>query len=253
MSLQNDPHLSGTQRQHVLAVCVSLAAVLVAGCSAGSPVFDYQGAKDANAESTTQSTSENPGIGAGTAESAETTQTESSTADTTGGSEQVDNGQAGTGGEDTQITDGPIACGSIDLGERLSILELINETRATGRQCGSDWFAATTPVTWNDQLEAAAAVHSTDLATHDIFSHTGTDGSSVSDRATTQGYEWNRIGENIAAGQPSFQTAMQGWIDSPGHCRNLMQPDFSNVAIACVTDTNSSYGNYWTQVFGNEF
>lgn len=146
----------------------------------------------------------------------------------------------------------PVACGPIDRGERLQMLELVNDTRATARQCGNDWYPATGTLSWDDRLEAAASIHSNDLATHDIFSHTGTDGSSISDRVTTQGYRWNRIGENIAAGQRSFATAMQGWINSPRHCRNIMQPDYTNIGIACVNQESIEYGTYWTQVFGNE-
>ncbi len=235
---------SYASRRAGIAAGLSMAAILGAGCSASSPVFDNQASTDAN----TSGTAAGPEIGAAADQNNSVQAAPAHTANSTDAG-TADNESLATGSISASQT---VTCGAVDLEDRLSILELINETRATGRQCGSEWYPATTSLSWNDQLEAAAVVHSQDLATHDIFSHTGTDGSSVSDRATTQGYEWNLVGENIAAGQPSFRVAMQGWIDSPGHCRNLMQADYSDVAVACVTETDSSYGTYWTQVFGNE-
>ena len=150
------------------------------------------------------------------------------------------------------IAEGPIACGPIDLSARLSILELVNESRAAGQFCANEWFPAADPLSWDDRLEQAAIRHSNDMATYDVFSHTGTDGSSVSDRASDAGFRWNRIGENIAAGQRSAEQAIQGWLDSPGHCRNIMQPAFTRMSVACEVNSNTQFGNYWTQVLGNE-
>ncbi len=42
---------------------------------------------------------------------------------------------------------------------------------------------------------------------------------------------------------------MQGWIDSPGHCANLMSPTFTEMGIAFVVERKSEPGIYWTQVF----
>jgi uncharacterized protein YkwD len=43
---------------------------------------------------------------------------------------------------------------------------------------------------------------------------------------------------------------MQGWIDSPGHCANLMAPIFTELGAAGYTNPDSTYGTYWTQAFG---
>ena len=53
----------------------------------------------------------------------------------------------------------------------------------------------------DDRLRAAARAHAMDMAQNDFFSHTGSGGSSVADRATATGYLWTTVGENIAAGQ----------------------------------------------------
>ena len=133
------------------------------------------------------------------------------------------------------------------------MLDLINTARAEARSCGTEFFAATSPLAWNTQLLAAARTHSEDMAQHNFFSHTGSDGSNVGDRATAAGFTWQRIGENIAAGQTSAESAVNGWIDSPGHCRNLMNPNFTEVSVACVENSDSDYNRYWTNVLGTPF
>jgi uncharacterized protein YkwD len=88
------------------------------------------------------------------------------------------------------------------------------------------------------------------MARYDYFSHTGRDGSTVDSRATRAGYRWRAIGENIAAGQMDADAAVRGWINSPGHCANIMSPAFREMGAAFVVNTQSSQGIYWTQVFG---
>lgn len=129
---------------------------------------------------------------------------------------------------------------------RQETLKLTNSYRATGRYCGSTWYAASKPVAWNKQLKLAAAGHSRDMATHNFFSHTGSDGSSMGDRITDAGYHWSAAGENIAAGYSDVASVMKGWIDSPGHCANIMSARYVDVGLACSESANSQYHTYWT-------
>ncbi|HEX5686371.1 MAG TPA: CAP domain-containing protein [Ideonella sp.] len=131
---------------------------------------------------------------------------------------------------------------------RQEFLKLTNSYRATGRYCGSTWYGATTPVAWSRELKRAANRHSRDMATNDFFSHTGSDGSSVGDRVSDTGYRWSAVGENIAAGYDSVASVMKGWIDSPGHCANIMSPRYRDLGVACAESANSQYGSYWTMV-----
>lgn len=130
------------------------------------------------------------------------------------------------------------------------ILALVNEARARPRRCGAESFAATRPLRWSNTLQEAAAGHAADMARHSYFSHTGRDGSTVDDRASRAGYAWRAIGENIAAGQMQADAAVQGWLNSPGHCANLMAPAYTEMGAAFAVNTNSSAGIYWVQVFG---
>ncbi|QAU35918.1 CAP domain-containing protein [Janthinobacterium sp. 17J80-10] len=126
------------------------------------------------------------------------------------------------------------------------LLTRINEIRASARACGSLTYAAAPPVKWNDKLFNAAAGHSADMAAKNYFSHTSLDGRSFSQRITNAGYAWLAAGENIAAGQTSVAQVMTAWVNSPGHCANLMSKNFTEVGVACVKNDASSYRNYWT-------
>jgi uncharacterized protein YkwD len=130
-----------------------------------------------------------------------------------------------------------------------AILQRVNEARAVSRRCGDQVFAAAPPLAWNAPLAAAALAHSRDMAEQRYFSHQGKDGSDAGERAHRAGYQWRRIGENIASGQQSPEEAVAGWLSSPGHCANLMNPGFTDMgaAYAFKAERRSAV---WTQVFG---
>jgi uncharacterized protein YkwD len=131
------------------------------------------------------------------------------------------------------------------------MLEAVNAFRTQPRTCGDrGTFPAVQPLTWNCSLKTAALDHSADMAGNNFFSHTGSDGSSAGTRMTRAGYRWQAWGENIAAGASSVSRVMQMWIDSPGHCANLMSGSFTNLGAASYYNASSTYGIYWTQVFG---
>lgn len=130
------------------------------------------------------------------------------------------------------------------------VLALVNEARSRPQRCGTQVFAAVPPLRLNPALYGLASAHAADMARYDYFSHTGRDGSTVDSRATRAGYRWRAIGENIAAGQVDADAAVRGWINSPGHCANIMSPAFSEMGAAFVVNTQSSQGIYWAQVFG---
>jgi uncharacterized protein YkwD len=131
------------------------------------------------------------------------------------------------------------------------MLALVNRARATPRTCGTASFAAAPPLAWNDTLSAAALGHSRDMADKHYFNHKEPGGSDPATRATQAGYRWSRISENIAAGQRTVAEAVQGWLDSPGHCANIMNPAMTEMGAAfAVNPANENRTVYWTQMFG---
>lgn len=130
-----------------------------------------------------------------------------------------------------------------------AMLEYVNAARRQGRQCGSVFFPPVEPLVYNCPIQPAAAGHSRDMAENNFFSHVGSDGLRVGGRVTETGYEWSVVGENIAAGFDDVASVMKGWLDSPGHCQNIMDERFTGVSVVRVDSRTADYPNYWTQVF----
>lgn len=134
--------------------------------------------------------------------------------------------------------------------EGQQLLAQLNTARSQMRQCGAQHFAAAAPLRWNPSLADAAHSHSRAMANHNYFAHRDRDGRTPGDRAELAGYGGQRIGENIAAGRDAVADIVAGWLASPGHCANLMNPQFSELGAAYAVDPKSDAGIYWTALFG---
>jgi uncharacterized protein YkwD len=133
---------------------------------------------------------------------------------------------------------------------RQRALALVNEARSQGRKCGASAYGPAPALKVSALLDDAAQIHATDMATHDFFAHKGSDGSRPSDRITRVGYKWQAVAENIAAGYREIDPVVQGWLASPGHCANLMNPVYTQMGIAFALNPKSESGIYWSQTFG---
>ncbi|NEX63474.1 CAP domain-containing protein [Noviherbaspirillum sp. 17J57-3] len=131
------------------------------------------------------------------------------------------------------------------------MLARINQARASSRACGATTYQAAGPVTWNARLFDAAAAHAQDMAANNYFSHVSLDGTTFSQRITAAGYAWSAVGENIAAGQTTPAEVMAAWLASPGHCANIMNAAYTEVAVACVRNDASQYKWYWAMELGH--
>jgi uncharacterized protein YkwD len=129
------------------------------------------------------------------------------------------------------------------------MLTHVNDARSQARNCGNGYYPATTALSWHCTLEDVAYEHSRDMGDHNYFSHTGSDGLAPGDRVRNAGYDWSAVGENIAAGQQSIDTVMTTWLDSPGHCANIMYSLYTEVGAASYPVDGSDYSIYWTQIF----
>jgi uncharacterized protein YkwD len=136
--------------------------------------------------------------------------------------------------------------------EGQKLLETINTARAQPRQCGAQSFAATTPLAWNAMLATAAESHTRAMANNNFFDHKDRDGHTPGDRAELAGYVGGQIGENIAAGHDTVRRVVDGWLTSPAHCANLMNPQFHQLGAAYAVDPKSDAGIYWTAMFGTQ-
>jgi hypothetical protein len=157
--------------------------------------------------------------------------------------------------------------------EQTKYLKVINYARSIGRECKNNdgkvkeasrgSFSAVNPLTTNSDLFTAALEHSTDLAQSNTFSHTGSGtasdvtGSNLGhpstfiERIEANGYVgYTTIGENIAGGQDTIEDAVHAWLESPGHCANIMNGNYKEMGLAKYENPSSTYKIYWSNEFG---
>jgi len=90
------------------------------------------------------------------------------------------------------------------------------------------------------KLNCAAQMHSDDIGPDRLCQHEGTDGSSPWDRA--ERCETRAFGENVACGQDTPRKAVDAWIKSPGHFKNMMNEKFEFIGVGVNN-------NFWTNIF----
>ena len=148
--------------------------------------------------------------------------------------------------------------------DQQALLDAINKERSQSRTCGDrGTFPAVPALTWNPELYAAALEHVTDLAYSNTFSHDGSGTeyditgngtpSKFYERIVANGYsDYYSVGENIAGGQRSVEEVMDAWMESPGHCVNIMRSTYTEVGVAIIIKSDSMYQTYWGQNFGSK-
>ena len=129
------------------------------------------------------------------------------------------------------------------------VLILVNAARTQERKCGRQHFAPAAALKPSTVLAAAAAAHARDMAQHAELTHTGSDGSRPADRITRAGYNWRASGENVASGQRDADAVVAAWLESPGHCANIMEPNFTEMGVAFVEVPGANPSIYWAQSF----
>ena len=130
------------------------------------------------------------------------------------------------------------------------MLTEVNHYRSIGATCGDRSFGPAPALEMNPVLREAARLHSEDMGAQDYFSHTGLDGRSPGQRMRDVGYMGpGPMGENIALGASTAETATRGFMESPGHCEIIMNPAYRVIGIGYV-DSGSGARHYWTQNFG---
>ena len=119
------------------------------------------------------------------------------------------------------------------------VLELVNNERtARGLQ----------PLSLDGRLNDAAKAHSFNQSQFGTIFHIAPDGSGPGERLTAVGYAFSAWAENVAAGQRSAEEVVNAWMQSPGHCQNILNPAYVHLGVGHVV-TDTSYRNWWTQKF----
>ncbi len=103
-------------------------------------------------------------------------------------------------------------------------------------------------LSFDDELRTVARAHSDDMFARGYFSHYTPEGVSPFDRMEKAGIEFNFAGENLALA-PSTELAMQGLMNSPGHRKNILSPNFGKIGVGVID--GGVYGKMYSQEFTN--
>ena len=129
-------------------------------------------------------------------------------------------------------------------------LVLTNQRRAMGAVCGDRSFGPAAPLAMNAALRQAAREHSRDMGSRNYFDHTSLDGRSPDERMKAAGWSGRASGENIFGGPTTAAAVVDGWMKSPGHCENMMNPGYRVIGVGYAEVPGSQLRHYWTQDFG---
>jgi uncharacterized YkwD family protein/spore coat assembly protein SafA len=102
-------------------------------------------------------------------------------------------------------------------------------------------------VTFDWQLARVARYKSVDMRDKGYFSHTSPTYGSPFTMIKNFGISYTRASENIAAGQRTPEEVVQAWMNSPGHRKNILDPNVTRIGVGYAK--GGSYGHYWTQMF----
>lgn len=117
------------------------------------------------------------------------------------------------------------------------VFDLVNEIRVENGLAEFEY---------DDTLADVARAHSQDMIDRNFFDHYNPDGASPFDRMKAAGIRYTMAAENIAAGYPSPESVVEGWMNSPGHRANILS---GNKYLGVGLALGGGYGYYWTQCF----
>ncbi len=128
-----------------------------------------------------------------------------------------------------------------DPGFVTRVLDLTNRERQKG---------GLRPLALSSELNDAAQKYSQVMATSRCFEHNCGPVPNFADRIGQAGYGgWTALAENIAAGYPTPEAVVAGWMTSSGHRANILSPNYAEIGIGLVSG-GGEFGTYWTQEFG---
>ncbi len=165
-------------------------------------------------------------------------------------------GCGSSGGSDDSVPDVPY-CSPVSNWDpewvewEARVVKLMNQARAAGAVCGTNTMPSVGPLEVDPALRCAARVHSMDMAERGYFDHFSPEGEGPTERFQKAGWSGRGWGENIAAGGGSADTQFDMWMNSPGHCANIMKEGFSQVGLGYY-NISGGYRDYLTAAFGGQ-
>jgi len=117
------------------------------------------------------------------------------------------------------------------------MLEYVNEARRK---------AGVAPLKMDNKLVQIARLKSQDMVIKNYFDHTSPTYGSPFEMMSKFGVDYHYAGENLA-GHYSVSGAHNALMNSPGHRRNILDPNFTHIGIGIVE--GGPYGMMFTQMF----
>ena len=166
------------------------------------------------------------------------------------------NGNGSGNGNDLGLNS-TLKANELNASNQQALLNAINAKRTAGFTCPAPVGKrpAVPAVTWNAKLELMSLKHTNVLVNVNadfgkVDPHSGVGDGTVAARANGVGYAFLAIGENIAAGQLNISEAMDDWLASDGHCKAIMDADFTQVGASKLSTNGGAYATYWTLNLG---
>ena len=111
------------------------------------------------------------------------------------------------------------------------------------------------PLTVRLNLSKASRNFAKRLSSRTFFGHVSPDGDNSTDRADAVSYDWQRLGETLAAGQPTARAAAQSWRDSPGHAKIIFDQEHVHIGVGYVRrqsedKLNPQLEHFWVLMAG---
>lgn len=107
-----------------------------------------------------------------------------------------------------------------------------------------------TRLMFSEDLLPVAREYSRRMAEQHFFSHSDPEGRTVRERVDEADIRWRMIGENLAFSSGYVNpvaASLHGWMESPGHRRNILEPDFNLTAIGVWINSDGTV--YFTEIF----
>jgi uncharacterized protein YkwD len=149
--------------------------------------------------------------------------------------EQQQGGGGGGGGGG--VGSGTTSMSAAEEAWAADVLARVNDERAR---------AGVPPVAWHVEAAEVAFQHCADMDARDFFAHVNPDGDDPGERLSAAAVPWWTYGENIAWGHDDPAAVMAGWMDSPGHRDNILNPGVTHLGVGVRLQPG---GPWWTQVF----
>lgn len=211
-----------------------VSVTLLVGCEAG--ILRVSGGNSGERDTGVVDTGSNPDTGGLDANRPDTNRPD------TGGfdANQPDTNQPDTNQPDTNQPDtNPPTPTNCESSEEAEVRSLANQARA---QDGDG------PLSCDTLMGEVARMHAQDMCDRGYFDHTSQDGRSPFQRMSDHGVSYSTAGENIAWGQQTPSQVHTGWMNSPGHRRNILNGAFGRIGVGYASCGGRPY---WVQVFAD--